>query len=372
MKFDDDPIFQDFINNRDLRDSTIKNYRMILTSYSKYTELTPEQLIDEAELEEEQGIKLRKRKIKQHLIGFKKYMEEIGYSPVNIKNRITIVRSFYNEFEIQLPRIRNKKIIVDQNLEDLPGKKDIIHALQFAGLKYKAIIILMASSGMGESEICNLKFKDFLDSINSYINGSTDVEEIEQILTREDNDGKLLIAEWHIQRFKTDVQYTTFSTYESIQMILLYLKSHPPEDINDYLFRARGKNKQLHIKVFNNYFYFLNFRAGYGYVNRNIFFRSHNLRKFFTNTLHKNKVREFNTKWLLGRKIGSTDERYFKSNVEDLRDDYITCIPDLSMKDIEIDTITTDDKKRMIEQGKQIDNLTREIEMLKEQQELRK
>jgi len=47
---------------------------MVLKSYSQYTNLTLEQLIEEAESEEEQGIKLRKRKIKRHLIGFKKYM----------------------------------------------------------------------------------------------------------------------------------------------------------------------------------------------------------------------------------------------------------------------------------------------------------
>jgi hypothetical protein len=106
-------------------------------------------------------------------------MEEKDYSPVNIKNRITTVRTFYNEFEIQLPKQKNKSIKQIQRLEDLPGKDDIIHALKFADLKYQSIILLMACSGMGESEICNLKYSDFLKSIETYVNDTSDIEEIE-------------------------------------------------------------------------------------------------------------------------------------------------------------------------------------------------
>ena len=91
---------------------------------------------------------------------------------------MTTVRTFYNQFEIQLPKQKNKSIKQDQKLEDLPGKDDIIHALKFADLKYRAIILLMASSGLGESEICNLKFTDFLKSIKTYINNTTDIDEI--------------------------------------------------------------------------------------------------------------------------------------------------------------------------------------------------
>jgi len=50
-----------------------------------------------------------------------------------------------------------------QRLDDLPNKNDIIHALNFCNLKYRAIILLMMCTGMGEAEILSLTMKHFFN-----------------------------------------------------------------------------------------------------------------------------------------------------------------------------------------------------------------
>jgi len=48
--------------------------------------MTPEEIIEEAELEEENGIRMRKRKIKTYFLTYKKYLQEQDYSILTIRN----------------------------------------------------------------------------------------------------------------------------------------------------------------------------------------------------------------------------------------------------------------------------------------------
>ena len=70
----------------------------------------------------------------------------------------------------------------------------------------------MASSGMGTSEIVNLTYKQFLKSVETYINESVSVEEITSILDKKVKDNELVLSTWSITRIKTKMPYTMFST----------------------------------------------------------------------------------------------------------------------------------------------------------------
>ena len=61
--------------------------------YYKATGLTPTQAIIEADQEEEDQIRLRRRKIITHLDELEEHLE--GYSENTIKNTIGTIRSFY-------------------------------------------------------------------------------------------------------------------------------------------------------------------------------------------------------------------------------------------------------------------------------------
>ena len=49
---------------------TYKNYRVVVRQYEEHTHLSLQELIDEADLEEEQGIRMKRRKIKKYLTSF--------------------------------------------------------------------------------------------------------------------------------------------------------------------------------------------------------------------------------------------------------------------------------------------------------------
>ena len=84
------------------------------------------------------------------------------------------IRSFYSEFEIGLPKSRikqgNTKRII--TADDIVGKEHILKVLEHCNIKYKAIILLMSSGGMGRAEIIHLKYQDFLNAISDYYNPS--------------------------------------------------------------------------------------------------------------------------------------------------------------------------------------------------------
>jgi len=68
------PCVKDFIRSRGLRETTKREYLIRISQYSQFTRKTPTELIDEAENEQDQGIKTRRRKIKDHVLD---YVEEL-------------------------------------------------------------------------------------------------------------------------------------------------------------------------------------------------------------------------------------------------------------------------------------------------------
>ena len=64
------PLYKEYVLNRKLKPETIRSYTRKLQIYSKVTELTLTQLIEEAEDDEDNGIRLRKRRIKNNFQDF--------------------------------------------------------------------------------------------------------------------------------------------------------------------------------------------------------------------------------------------------------------------------------------------------------------
>jgi integrase len=363
MDIKEDPRIKEFLTNRDLAKGTEKRYLIIINHYCESIGLTPTEFILEAEQEEDKALRMRYRKIKPHLNQFKEYLELKGHSELNISTSLTIIRTFYHEFEIFLPLSKNKKRNIKvETIENLPTIENIRYALNFANIKYQSIILTMVSSGMGSAEIINLTYHDFLKSIKPYVNDVTNIGEITSKLGRKHNNNELMVGTWHIMRVKTRKYYTTFTTYESIKAILLYLKAYPITSENDYLFRSQHSNSQINSKTFSNYFNYLNSKCGFGKTHRQIYFRSHNLRKLFATTLYKKKLPELVVHWLLGHRIDAVTEAYFKADINSLREQYITCISDLSIEDTETRVLESQDKKRLDELEIKYDKLLKIME----------
>jgi integrase len=181
----------------------------------------------------------------------------------------------------------------------------------------------MASSAMGRSEISNLTIEDFLNSISKYhkftVNDLSNIGEIRYKL--EDKDiGPLT---WKVQRVKTGLNYTTFSTPESLDYILRYLESKPAPKSSDTKLFLNKWNLPFRGKTFNQYFRDLNKRCGWGKEGKLIFFRSHNLRKWFARQLENTSLGYLNTRRLMGHAVmDDTSRRYFKVDENYLYNEY--------------------------------------------------
>jgi integrase len=167
MLVKDDKLFQEFIYGRKLKQSTQDVYGIKLTAYSELIGMTPSELIQEAEEEEDDGIRLRKRKIKTYFQRYHEWLTEQDYSKEHIRLAMGVIRTFYNEYDIILPKRRIKSsfdgLVSDKG--KLPTIDDIRQALKFSNMKYRAIILTMLSSGMGRGEIISLKLQDFINGV---------------------------------------------------------------------------------------------------------------------------------------------------------------------------------------------------------------
>jgi integrase len=345
----------------------------ILKTYSDFIKLTPEEFINEADFEEDNNVKLRNRKIKGYLLDFKTYLKtDKKYSPQNISKMMTIVRSFYREFSIEIPYIIIRKNIEPrQTYNDIPTIDHVRKVLEICNRKYKAIITLMLSSGLGAGEILDLTYQDFINAIYEYVEiALNDVVDVELLRTKLIKEDSLIIGTWKVTRKKTQYNYTTFSSPESINYILDYLVQSPPIDLESNLFRtARNQNIPLEYNAFKNYFARLNDELDLGKFGRQRFFHSHVLRKIFTNILHKQKISKLRIDWYLGHRINDVDEAYFKADLQDLKNEYIKCIPDLSIENIETHILESPEYQEL--KKLQIDSKAKDGEMneLKEQVE---
>jgi len=170
MDISEDSLFKSFIVNRGIRKATIKRYKRQLELYCTFLDKTPTELIDQAENEEDQGMRMRNRSIKKYLLNFKEFMEDNNYSSHTIINTITIVRTFYTEYDVILPKMHLKRKQQTESIEDIPNKNDIRLALKYANPKYRAIILTMSSAGFGSLNYVHLNTSTCYVAYRSILN----------------------------------------------------------------------------------------------------------------------------------------------------------------------------------------------------------
>lgn len=359
-----DPKVTDFLEMRDLKQSTQDSYIIGLRQYCQFCKKTAEELIDEARQEERENIIKSDRKIKKRLTRYRNYLKK-KYSNNTVKSRVKIVKTFYGEFGIDLPKVP-LKLKNDETLitaEDIPSKKHIKQVLKHCNLKYRAIILLMANSGMGGAEIRNLTNNDFIKSLEIPIKEPFDIGELRQ--KAEENHVDILT--WKPTRQRTDMKYFTFSGPESLNALFDYLEQKYkiiPFNSKDWLFGTGSK--KLARRSFLDYFQKLNDKCEFGYVGSHRFFTAHKLRYYFATMAHKNHAREMDTDWMLGHSIQRILGVYTKPSIPDLKREYMRLLPYLSIEKVKVKDVHTPEfkelKNKLKEKDKRIDNLEAEKE----------
>lgn len=380
----DDPILTKYLSTK--REPTRRRVERYLTLYLKCHNISPTELLEEAWHEQRGDTPPWMHRLPQRIERYKDYLESRGYSELTVKASVTNIRSFYLAHGIHIPKQKLKYRHTDtvervvRTVDDLPGRGDILLALKNSNIKYQSIILVMATSGMDASTCLSLDISDFtrgLGGTAQFMDEETSVNHQLDIGETRDNINKNGggVVSWHVTRRKlhredqTPTYYDTYSTPEASLRILEYLEQYPPTNWGDTpLFRATSRGRRLPPRALHDYFRKLNTRCGWGRTGRLIFFRSHNLRKWFSNQLASSGMPQRNIDYLLDHRPGGrVHNAYFKPNPDELRAAYVEHMAYLSLgEEIRVRTITTDDLAKV----ELLERRVRELEELKRAWEL--
>lgn len=295
---------------------TKNNYTTILNKYSKYHNLTLEELINEAEKEEDIIPKTNKRTIKTRLFNYIITQKENKLQDISIKQELSMIKKMYKHYDIEIPRLpplRPKQS--HESFHEIPSREEIYNILLNVNLKQKSIITFMASTGLRRSDVCNLKIKDFIKSLHEY----TQSYDLLNIITEIENSTELVIPKWEIHSQKTKVNYITFSSDESTKLICRYLKQRLfNEQITNEssLFDMKPHSVSVMFERINDKFQM-------GFVGHSRFFHPHVLRKYFTTSLYNDGVDFLFVDFLAGHTLSPIRAAYYKANPEELKRIYI-------------------------------------------------
>ena len=354
-------LFKEFCMIRNLKKSSQKSYAVVLNSYTQIQQTSIDELIQEADDEEEQGIRISKRKIKTRLINYKMKLQEQKLSDRTINDRITKIRTFYAQFDITPPKITRNKVKVIETYQHIIKPKQIRKAVQTSkNNKTRAIILFMASSGTAAQETSNITIQDFIDATREY-HQETRIEQVIYALKHRDD----IIPTWNIIRQKTQTPYFTFCSPEATQQILTYLA----EELMKRELKPESKLFNISAQSIQTNFERLNDACMFGWKNDHCrFFHSHGLRKMFGSRLFDAGLSDLTIDFLEGRSVGDTKQAYYKPKPDELKKKYMRVLDKVTFfNNVEYHDITSSEKEELIryrEKEKVIDEKIRNMEQL--------
>ena len=340
-------IIEAIIKQRQLTYSSLKIYRSALQKYSSLNELSLQELLEEAEREEESGIRWKHRKLKQRLTTYQNYLvKEYNYNTAKLY--MSKVKVFYtdNDVEIhQLPPLNRKqaKLSTPIMFNDLPSKETIKEAYNLSTPLFRAYILFAISSGCAKAEILSLTRYDYYEWIKDKDPAIDDI-----------------VPTIRLKRQKTNKYYTTFCSPEAVREIHNYLKTRDDDD--DRLFKVNER-------YLNRAFQELNDKLGLGRLNNRGILRPHMLRKYHASRLYnaENGLSLEEIDSLQGRSKNITRESYYYDNPEDLKKKYIRNIEQVTILD-QVHTITVDspEVEMLKKKAEKIDELEKLVKKIME------
>ena len=315
MSMNDKDILRDIVNSRNLSKRSETSYKTALNSYVKFTKTSMAELIEEAETEEENGLRWKYRKIKKRLIDYRAFLYS-NYSPETARTYFGSICSVYRHFEIEihnLPKFSERKIDNEPiNFSDLPDKEVIHQALKISTPILRAIILFISSSGCARAETMSLTVQDLLDSVSDYYCTENIYDMIRELQYKQN-----IIPTFRLKRQKTNKYYYTFCSPEAFYEICDYLLSiKKTVNSTDKLFQLSPDRVIVHFRNINN---ILNLRN----VGKHGRFRTHMLRKFHASQLYNDGLPMEDIDALQGRGKNRTHQSYFMEDPKKLKEKYI-------------------------------------------------
>ena len=312
----DHAILNEISEQRNHSPGTKRQYKYVIKDYVRFQKKQMYKLIEEAEKEEDKGVRWKRRKLRTRLLNFRTYLYDKYDNPKTAAKKLQLIISVYKHYEIELqplPKLstiknsRPKKIIT---YDDLPDKEIIKRALEIASPLMRAVILFQSSSGCARKETVNITIGDFICSLGEYTD-SDDIYEIIKTLKNKNN----IVPTFKLTRQKTGNTYYTFYSPESVKAILEYLESE-----NRYL-KPEFPLFKISDRVLLLKYGEINDKLELGRKGNYRRFRSHMLRKFHASNLYQgeNSLTMDEIDQLQGRRKSTVHTSYFMENPSDLK-----------------------------------------------------
>lgn len=337
-------MLEKFIQSRHLEKSTINGYKIVISQYESFYGMKIDELILEALDDEKTYHNIHQRKIYDKILDFRNSLLEsrkLQVSTINAK--ILKLKALYKFYGVTLPPIKPLKNKQKQlSYFDLPNKEHIAMALDSTGVQNQAIILFLASSGVGRSECASITIEDFINATSEYHTGGSIDEIINELLVIQEP----LVPTFFLKRFKTQKEFYTFCTPEASLAILKYLK-HRLKVLKEKN-KRNGTDDELDLskplfgttsRGISDKFSNINDKLEFGFKGKYRFFKPFALRKFFASNIG---LSDDYIDMLQGRKRGTVRDIYIIPNPKHLKEIYMEAM----------DNVTISSEKRMkVESG---------------------
>lgn len=325
---------EEFCNDKNLSINTQNLYTSSVRLYEQINDLSLDFLIEEADKEEEKGIRWKHRKLKDRLIQYRNYL--FANKSQGTANRyLGCIKTIYRHFEIELqplPSFNSKQIDLTYQMDydDLVTKQEIIDAYYEANNEMKNIIVFAISTGLSKVDMLKLKVFDFFEACNVKYKNKEVIDVLYDIKAKDN-----LIPCFKGTRKKTGVKYITFCSPEAVEHIVQRLIGRDAKlreeglrlSFNDKLFNISNSHLLYSFKKINN-------KLNLGKVGKFSKMRCHMLRKYHASTLLnceeiKWSKEEIDT--LQGRLQDMTHRAYFHVSIEKIYKKYMASVDELML-----------------------------------------
>lgn len=307
-------------------------YTSTLHGYCQYQQMTLPALLHEAEQDEETITKMSKRRIRQRLLQYILHLQQENYEVNSIRAYVARILKVYRYHDIELPNLPPLGQANVEQFEDIPTRDMMVYALRVGNTRTRALVSLLASSGIRVSDLCELTVCDFMTACNEYSRCS----DVRGFMVELLNSNKLIVPTWRIPNQKTGTSYVTFCSDEASRYLAEYLLECLRRDLilpGDKLFGIAPASM-------SRYFKRLNDRLDFGRLKTRCRFHPHALRRFFATTLTNAGCDFLSVEFMLGHKLSPVQEAYYKADPVRLRQKYmqylryVTFLEDIRVRDI--------------------------------------
>ena len=369
----DEELVEKWFLTRNIGSGTQISYLLAVNAYTKLTGKSIYELLQEAKEENLSSVELMDRKITINLLKFKKALKEDGKAPGTVNLYFFAIKSFYKAFQITLPEIvmDSGDIGLEKNLGKRLTRKDILKMISVASPRERALIYLMALSGMGQQEARDLSINKLLDAASDAI--GINLKDVYELFSHEELILKEVLT-LTITRKKVKYRHQTFLPPEATRELISYLKE-----------RCFGRNGKIRVNskydtIFVNKqggelsrdSIVTNFRrigqeAGFEKEKGSYsFWRSHSMRKYFISKIINKSGNKIIADYMAGHNINKQDRAYWEAKPEDLKQLYLKALPFLSIDGAKVKDVESEEFKVYMEDSQRKNE---RIEALEKRQE---